>query len=385
MVDLKITLKLNYKEKIMTHPTNYTYHSTGQFRNVVKHVQESAKYKGRDEDGNVILDQLAIAPKIDYIGTTKLHGTNGSIILHEDGVISFHSKSTLLAYVDQQGEFTLLRDNAEFAQTMFRRIETVKYVMEQAVHLSNSFYGEVVYPIKVSGEWCGSGIQKSVGISFLPKKSFFIFGVKCGETDQVNKRGWLPVYTTTLLTNGLTESQGVYSICSFRSEMITIDFQNPSYSQNTLVDATIAVENNCPVATKLECKDPDGNLVTLGEGLVWTPVDKHLCYDSGMAFKTKGEKHSVSKVKTLAAICPEKLNSIKEFVDYAVTENRLQQGLAEVGMDTKLIGKFIGWVSSDVNKEEADTLEESNLTMKDVGKYLTTKAREWYITKLNDM
>lgn len=27
----------------------------------------------------------------------------------------------------------------------------------------------------------------------------------------------------------------------------------------------------------------------------------------------------------------------------------------------------------------------SNLTMKDVGKVLTTKAREWYISKLNEM
>lgn len=369
----------------MTQPTNYTYHSTAQFRNVVKHVQESAKYKGRDENGNVMLDPLAIAPKIDYIGTTKLHGTNGSVVLHANGTISFHSKKSLLGYVCANGELTLLSDNAEFSQTMFRRLTTVKYIMSQAAELSKDFYGEVLYPIKVSGEWCGSGIQKSVGISYLPKKAFFIFGMKCGETDQSSKRGWLPVCTTTQLTNENTEAQGVYSICSFETKRVTIDFQNPSYSQNFLVEATKAVEKVCPVSNRLQCKNTDGELVTLGEGLVWTPVDASLCYNSGMSFKTKGEKHSVSKVKTLAAVNPEKLNSIKDFVDYAVTENRLEQGLTEIGKDTKLIGKFIGWVASDINKEEADTLESSNLTMKDVGKYLATKAREWYISKLHEM
>ena len=41
--------------------------------------------------------------------------------------------------------------------------------------------------------------------------------------------------------------------------------------------------------------------------------------------KVKGEKHSSSKVKKLASVDVEKLNSIKDFVDYAVTESRLEQ------------------------------------------------------------
>lgn len=73
-----------------------------------------------------------------------------------------------------------------------------------------------------------------------------------------------------------------------------------------------------------------------------------------------------------------------EFVDYACTENRLEQGLGEVGLDQSKVGAFIGWVNKDINKEEGDVLERSNLSMKDVGKMLSAKSRAFYLDKLNN-
>ena len=79
----------------------------------------------------------------------------------------------------------------------------------------------------------------------------------------------------------------------------------------------------------------------------------------------------------------EKVNSIKEFVEYAVTENRLLQGIDEVftsqGIEPskKDIGKFIGWVNRDVIKEEMDTLASNNLIPKDVGGAISKKAVQW--------
>lgn len=55
----------------------------------------------------------------------------------------------------------------------------------------------------------------------------------------------------------------------------------------------------------------------------------------------KGEKHSASKVKTLAAVDPERLVNITEFVEYAVTENRLEQGTQKVGLDRTKIDEFV--------------------------------------------
>jgi len=90
-------------------------------------------------------------------------------------------------------------------------------------------------------------------------------------------------------------------------------------------------------------------------------------------------------VKVLAEVDTEKMNSIADFVAYAVTESRLNQAWNElfektnVEPDIKLIGSFIKWVSQDVSKEEADVLTDNNLTMKDVGGILSKKAKQWFM------
>ena len=366
----------------MVQPTNYKFHSTGQFRNVVQNIKHSAQYLGFDEETQQpIMDRNAIAPKIMYVGTVKLHGTNGSVVKHEDGTISFHSKNNLLGYIVND-EFTLLSDNAEFAQSMYRRIDSLSAIigdLEEHLTKENNLH----YPLKISGEWCGQGIQKGVGISFLDKRSWFIFGIKSGETNQENKTGWLPLDYLDGLTTITDREAGIYSITDFPVKTLMIDFQNPEYSQNKLVEFTESAENCCPVSEVLDLKDPEGNPQRLGEGYVWTPLNTDYCWDSGNFFKTKGKKHSVSKVKSVAAVCPEKLESIQQFVDYSVTDNRLEQGIQEIGLDQKLIGQYVGWVNRDINKEEGDTLEASNLSMKDVGKKISDKARAYYINKLN--
>tara|TARA_R110001592_G_C13193003_1_gene753517 strand:+ start:1852 stop:2907 length:1056 start_codon:yes stop_codon:yes gene_type:complete len=348
---------------------NYKFHSTGQFRNVIKNIQTSAQYKGQDDEGNAIIDSTATAPTLKYTGTVKLHGTNGSWVLDEYG-LSFHSKNNLLGYYNTDG-FVLNSDNSEFAQSMSRRVESVKVVLARIKALFGTGYNT----IKVSGEWCGAGIQKGVGISFLPKKSFFIFGVKLDDD-------WVPVRLLEGIADGC-EDVGIYSIMDFPSFEVDINFNNPQDIQNHLIECTELVEELCPVSHYLKTKDADGVAQTLGEGIVWTPYDYSYSKDSGNWFKTKGEKHSISKVKTLAPIDTEKMNSIQEFVEYAVTENRLAQGVQEVGgVDNKLIGAFLSWISKDINKEEGDVLEDNNLTMKDVGKGVSTKARTWYMNQL---
>lgn len=140
----------------------------------------------------------------------------------------------------------------------------------------------------------------------------------------------------------------------------------------------------------MKIKNSQGEVVAsipvsfIGEGIVWSPKDPELSKISGLWFKVKGDKHSVSKVKTLAAIDPERLASMREFVEYAVTEERLEQGVSEVGLDQTKIGEFIGWINRDINKEEGDVLEASSMTMKDVGKFISNKARAWYMTRLSE-
>lgn len=334
---------------------NQPFHKTGQFRNVCKEL----------------------SGKVSYTGTVKLHGTNASIVKHEDGTISFHSKSKLLATYSS-GEFKLHSDNYNFAQTMLKRIDTVMDTIENATQQLYENYGVVTYPIKLSGEWCGQGIQKGVGISYLDKRSLFLFGLHSEAT------GWVPSHMLCALSTPESHEDGVYSITDFGVYNIDIDFDIPEASQQELERMTLGVEEQCPVSNQLQLKDSGGKLQKLGEGIVWCPSEQPLCESSDNFFKVKGSKHAVNAPKSIVTVSPEKLESIQAFVDYALTTNRLNQGLDEVGLDRFHIGKFIGWVNRDIFEEESDTLAESGLTMKDVGKHLTNKSRTFYMEKLDN-
>lgn len=99
--------------------------------------------------------------------------------------------------------------------------------------------------------------------------------------------------------------------------------------------------------------------------------------------EVKGEKHSSSKVKTLASVDVEKLEGIQKFVEYAVTESRFKQSLENVfpndePIDVKKMGEVIRWVVNDITKEEMDTMVANNIEPKDVNKYVSTKVREMF-------
>jgi hypothetical protein len=133
-------------------------------------------------------------------------------------------------------------------------------------------------------------------------------------------------------------------------------------------------------------EDVNFEIGMIGEGIVWSCEFQNVVH----RFKVKGEKHSASKVKTLAAVDVEKLNSIKEFVDYAVTESRVNQAIENVfpnqePLDVKKMGDVIRWVVNDVIKEEMDTMIENNLEPKEINKYISTKTREMFLIKLNEL
>jgi len=122
---------------------------------------------------------------------------------------------------------------------------------------------------------------------------------------------------------------------------------------------------------------------------VWACVAGPPWNDAGTWFKVKGEAHSASKVKTLAAVDVEAIESIRELVDIVVTESRLEQGLYHLvheqlkPFEMKSLGDFIKWVQNDILKEELDTLIASGIEPKKINGPIANKARPWYIEKLN--
>ena len=318
------------------------YNSIEQFRNVIRKVKENHDYQGKDENGNAIYSHTSDYPTIKFKGTVKIHGTNAGVVLHKNGQLDFQSRERVLSLEQDNAGFMLAMLNTNWIGAL-ERFNFNEYVA-------------------VYGEWCGGNIQKGVAINGLPKM-FIIFGIKIDDV-------WIDL-PADFHNNGIN----IYNILQFPTYEMDIDFNNPELSQNKLIDLTMAVEEECPVGKFF-------GVSGIGEGIVWTSVD-----NEDFKFKSKGEKHSTSKVKTLNAVDIESLEGLKEFVDLAVTENRLEQGLQylnEMGLslDQKSTGQFLGWMVKDVIKEETDTIVANQFDVKKVKSAVSNKARIWFLNRV---
>ena len=197
-------------------------------------------------------------------------------------------------------------------------------------------------------------------------KRFVIFEVKIGDD-------WYPACKSA------HEGELIHSIKDFPTYSVDIDFNCPEKTTNTLTAITEAVEDECPVAKAFGVEG-------IGEGVVWSTEYK----DQVLRFKVKGEKHTSSKVKKLANVDIEKIESIDKFVEYAVTPSRLSQGIEVVftqenlDLDIKMMGKYLKWVMGDIVKEEMDTLKGNNLEPKDISRAVNTKSREYFMKVLDE-
>ena len=306
-----------------------SFHSIGQFRNVIKDAPKGV---------------------IEFTGTAKLHGTNASVVFTDKGGFYAQSRSRVITPEDDNYGF------AKFAYDNQGHLERFKWVLNG--------YGEII----IFGEWCGKGIQSGVGISQLDRM-FVVFAVK-GNGKWINPKIWQKRLKDHFGDLKLAGKQ-IFSIYDFPYYILDINFEYPETAINRLAVLTQRVEEECPVAKQF-------GVSGTGEGIVWSN------HEYGLIFKVKGEKHSVFKAKTLTAVDVEKIESIKEFVEYAVTENRLKQALAEVtpDRDIKKMGDFLRWVYNDIIKEESDTLAGNGLDSKEIGKYVSAKARTWFLPQL---
>lgn len=318
------------------------YPSIEQFRNVIRNVKAIHDYKGKDEEGNPIYKHTENYPTLEFKGTIKLHGTNAGIVKYSDGRIEFQSRERVLS---------LEEDNSGFMAAMM------------PIDLSFLFSGfKFNEYVAVYGEWCGGNIQKGVAINGLPKM-FVIFGVMVDDK-------WVEL-PSFLYSN----EDGIYNILQFPTYSIYIDFNSPELSQNKIIEETVKVEECCPVGKHF---GKEG----IGEGIVFTCVS-----NQDLKFKSKGEKHSVSKVKKLNPIDTEELGTINEFIESIVTENRLEQGVSyfkenNIEVDSKNTGEFLGWIVRDVLKEESDTITANGLDEKKIKNAIVQKARVWFLNKI---
>jgi len=305
------------------------YPSTEQFRNAIKNLVSTSPKR-------IVLFQ----------GTVKVHGTNGSIRRYPDGTYMFQSKECNL---------NESHDNAGFYAYMNSLPSDAMNSL--FAHYVNKFPGFV---IQICGEWFGANIQKAENLGVMGlEKHFMVFGAAIIDPSTQQKT-WMTTTELELASKAYVPSHNIFYGNAVWCKHITIDIDDPmsvAHAQSELAELTNEVEASCPIAKHF---GKDG----VGEGVVWKPVGE-LGKFSEYWFKVKGAKHSSSKTKQLAPANIEQLESIEKFVEYSVTESRVAQAIQETGaQDIKDTATVIKWVMGDIVKEESDTLEQNNLTMK---------------------
>jgi hypothetical protein len=336
---------------------HFAFPEIGQFRQAIRNVKSFAQKVGVDANGDAIYDSLKPLPKLMYRGTVKLHGTNSaiarSLVTKE---ISIQSRQRIITVEDDNYGFARFCSNLDLNKLLDMIPLDTTEVSEVSVE----------YPVVIYGEWCGGSIQDNVALCKL-EKLFMVFAI-------MYKDKFLP---RSIVEKVKIPEARVFNIFDFPSFEIEIDFQNPELVQNKLGEITKEVEKECPVSKVL-------GVIGTGEGVVWSPVDP--AYDNpSFWFKVKGDKHSASKVTTLASVDIEKVNSMNELIDKVVTENRMTQGVqvlkTKLSLETLTranTGDLIRWVFDDVVKEESDTLSASGISQKDIGAALSKKVKEWF-------
>lgn len=327
------------------------FESINQYSQIIKSVRDYCKRHNKP------------VGEIEFEGTVKLHGTNFGI-----GLDVLNNE-----YITQSREniITPEKDNCGSSNWFFsKKGDELKKEFEKIIKS---------YPtakkIYIYGEFVGNGVQKTTAINKIKDKLFFIFKIYVDDN---------PIDLNMLIEEQKNNTMNIkersfFYIGEFKTYKIKIDFNYPENSQNKLIEAALEVEEKCPIAEVF-------GEIGMGEGVVW----KNYQYD--LSFKVKGKKHSPTKIKTLKQIAPvdvEKYKKMEDFVDWAVGENRLEQGLSkltEMNLDNKDIvnlGAYIKWVVNDVFREEGETIKKSEFDNKKIGGLLANKAKNFYINIIN--
>lgn len=324
-----------------------SFPSINGFHNVVKLVETYPHVTGN-------------AP-VEYRGKIKLHGTNASVQIRSGKIVP-------------QSRTQIIPENDKGNRAFY------KFVMENEAYFKSLPDGVVF------GEWCGRGVVSgNTAINALDQKHFVVFAIIVGEATDEFGTGETFIVSPEKIAQFIGENKpNNMIVLPWHDGPITVDF-----TQRSTLESLVAHCNK--IVQQIEVFDPwvkkTFDIEGKGEGVVYYPsTNEDITYKRfhDLAFKAKGEEHKVVKTKEAVQIDPEVAASIDEFVELFVTEARLQQGVASVGLDSKKVGDFLKWFNTDVIKESVDELAVANLTWDQVQKNVQNAARIWYVAKCKE-
>jgi len=314
-------------------------------------------------------EKYKIRKPITYQGTVKLHGTNSGVRVDKE-TITCQSRNRIIDPTNDNLQFAAWMGNSE-RQSVVRTI---------VASLREEWGIRDEDPVTLFGEWCGPGIQKGVAINQLPERQWVLFSACVSMKEDRDYIGIEAAVSTAY------KKVGICSIFHGPVQYITVDWTD----KNSLLQATMEldfkvkeVESECPWAAKF-------GISGLGEGLVWVPTGEYR-NRTELWFKTKGEKHKITKSKNKGIqLDPEVIASIDAFVEFAVTDVRLNQGVEylneqhlQVGMQNT--STFLRWIAKDIERECKQDLIASGLSWERVSKSVNTKALSFFKAKVEEL
>ena len=298
-------------------------------------------------------------PPITFNLTEKIHGMNASYVYTKES-IWYQTRKKIIEPDDSSGLSTFFK----------KRENQMNNICESLIadhEIDTNKFGIVLY-----GEFAGGNIQKKSAFSGA-EKSFAIFEyAKIFPLDEtLCSNRWVS-------TNDYdADDERIYNVTNRTNLSMEIDV-NKMISYKDKFDELIKnIEENSDFANYLE-------LDNVGEGYVFQGM-----YDNALLrFKIKGEAHVHKKGdKSSNNLVAEKKVDPKliEFVDtIACSASRLDQGWTELFIhgdnkpEDRNIGLFLNWVKADVWKEELSIISELELDIKDIQKFVSKSALEYF-------
>ncbi|MCR9222827.1 MAG: RNA ligase family protein [Hyphomonas sp.] len=351
------------------------------FHNSLYHIRGNTKFQ----------ETMTFVPKV------KMHGTNAGIRIDLDGTITAQ-KRTADIFVGE--------DNMAFAHFVENEIKPNIDLHRVAMNLfwPKGCDGPVTTEDKsetanvtIMGEWVGPGVQRGVAISEIEEKVFMPFAVfvnskRFNGQHIVHYDGWSWGVLAAEMEKACERVLFLHPLFSQRVEINPHNQDELHAAVDTMNADVLAIEEECPVSSELF------GVKGIGEGLVYYPTElgtanQNYCHKHELelfGFKVKGEKHATNKAGKPARVRSKIPDSAFEFAAFHCTEARLQQGLGEVlkpgeRLDTKHIGKLIGWVCKDISVECETEIVESGLDWKkQLSGVIATEVRKWTFQQLEN-
>lgn len=349
--------------------------STPNFSNLWNHIEKQTlweRYKTSEyflEDGDkdhiahsyaLLAKQPLQLPTLTFRGSEKLHGENMAVAYSQGEVWVQGRKHIRTLLGDQNGMAAFVDKTKDNWLTLFTQLSDL-YSINTDIHT-----------IVIDAEWSGDGIQKDNAACSGTDKGAYIFDyfrVVNNNTDESK------FYSTTSLE--VNPENLIYLMSSFGSYSAILDFNKPTECEEILKTLAESIEDNSPIAKYYNKLD------NVGEGAyLWCNYNGEM-----LRLKTKGLKHGGKpKEKRVQKPLDSELEiKLQNLADKVTPEWRLTQAITETNAtEMKHIGEVMKWVNQDIIKEEMPLLHEAGVEPKQLGRFIASIVKKYYIDSIKN-